>query len=51
MKSKDELYKIIKKEEEINRENVVYKAGIRSPGRDTISVVITLNDAEKEQMQ
>ena len=34
MKSKDELYKIIKKEEEINRENVVYKAGIRSPGRD-----------------
>ena len=51
MKSEDELYKIIKKEEEINRKKLVYKAWIRSPGRDIINVVITLNDAEKEQVQ
>lgn len=62
-KAKDELYKLIKNEQEVNRNNLVYKTDdknflifflnfqtILSFGRDIRIGAITLKDAEEEQI-
>ena len=62
-KAKDELYKFIKNEQEVNRNNLIYKTDdknflifflnfqtILSFGRDIRIGAITLKDAEEEQI-